>query len=200
MPGTTLDARCARTASPIDDVTQKRSPKVAAAHSTMVSAGASSSSAPQWDTSSRSSSGERPSVSIPREARALRVVAAVMTDHYPKGARDPASSARTPSGSRGTPTIRGSRRAATGPARRSRGSAGGTRARSYECRLEGLLAAQQLLVGADHPGRERLAGCPVGQVVADHHGHVVVQPLARHLVGAELAAEVRLEPGRAAQV
>src|SRR3954454_2227174 len=190
MPGTTFEATSASTASPIDEVTQNRSPNVAAAHSMMVAAGASSSSAPQWDTSSRSSSGERPSVSIPREARALRVVAAVMTDHYPKAARDRASSARTPAGSRGTPTTRGTRRAATGPARRSRGSAGGRPARSYECRLECLLAAQQLLVGADHPGRERLAICPIRQEVADDDGHVVVQPLARHLVGAELAAEV----------
>mgnify|MGYP003351746347 CR=1 FL=1 len=66
MPGTTFEARCASTASPIEEVTQKRSPKVAAAHSMMVSAGASSSSAPQWDTRSRNSSGERPAVSVPR--------------------------------------------------------------------------------------------------------------------------------------
>ena len=79
MPGTTLEARCASTASPIDDVMQNRSPNVATAHSMIVSAGASSSSAPQCDTSSRSSSGERPAVSMPREARAVSVVAAVMT-------------------------------------------------------------------------------------------------------------------------
>ncbi len=66
MPGTTLDARSASTASPIEEVMQNRSPNVAAAHSMMCSAGASSSSAPQWDTSSRSSSGERPSVWMPR--------------------------------------------------------------------------------------------------------------------------------------
>ena len=81
MPGTTLEARSASTASPIDDVMQNRSPNVAAAHSMMSSAGASSSSAPQCETSSRSSSGERPSVSIPRDSRAVRVVAAVMTVH-----------------------------------------------------------------------------------------------------------------------
>ncbi len=55
---------------------QKRSPKVAAAHSMMTSAGASSNSAPQWDTSSRSSSGERPSVRVPRKLRALVVAGA----------------------------------------------------------------------------------------------------------------------------
>ena len=60
---------------------QNRSPNVATAHSMMFSAGASSSSAPQCETSSRSSSGERPSVSVPRESRAVRVVAAVMTMH-----------------------------------------------------------------------------------------------------------------------
>ena len=66
MPGTTRDATWASTASPIEEVRQNRSPNVAAAHSMMSSAGASSSSAPQWETSSRSSSGDRPAVSVPR--------------------------------------------------------------------------------------------------------------------------------------
>ena len=74
-----MAARSASTASPIDEVTQKRSPKVATAHSMIVSAGASSSSAPQCDTSSRSSSGVRPSVVVARLLRAVIVVAAVMT-------------------------------------------------------------------------------------------------------------------------
>ena len=78
MPGATVEARWASTASPIDEVTQNRSPKVATAHSMMCSAGASSSSAPTCDTSSRSSSGERPSVWVPRLAWASRVVAAVI--------------------------------------------------------------------------------------------------------------------------
>src|SRR3712207_8334666 len=43
------------TASPIDEVTQKRSPNVATAHSRITSAGASSSSAPAWRTRSRRS-------------------------------------------------------------------------------------------------------------------------------------------------
>ena len=55
---------------------QKRLPNVAAAHSTMSSAGASSSSAPTWDTSSRSSSGLRPWVWVPRKLRARVVVGA----------------------------------------------------------------------------------------------------------------------------
>ena len=49
---------------------QKRLPNVATAHSTMSSAGASSSSAPTWETSSRSSSGLRPSVWVPLKLRA----------------------------------------------------------------------------------------------------------------------------------
>ena len=67
----------ASTASPIDEVTQKRSPNVAAAHSMMSVAGASSSSAPQCETSSRSSSGLRPSVAMPRDLRAVAVVALI---------------------------------------------------------------------------------------------------------------------------
>ena len=54
-PGATVPARWASTASPIEEVTQKRSPKVATAHSMMCSAGASSSSAPTCCTISRSS-------------------------------------------------------------------------------------------------------------------------------------------------
>ena len=79
MPGATFAARWASTASPIEEVMQKRSPKVATAHSMMCSAGASSSSAPTWETSSRSSSLLRPSVWVPRKSRARLVVAAVMT-------------------------------------------------------------------------------------------------------------------------
>ena len=52
---------------------QNRSPKVATAHSMMFSAGASSSSAPTWETSSRSSSGVRPSVWVPLKSRAAWV-------------------------------------------------------------------------------------------------------------------------------
>jgi hypothetical protein len=69
-PGATFETRCARTASPIEEVTQKREPKVATAHSTMFSAGASSSSAPTWKTMSLSSAVLRPSVVEPRAARA----------------------------------------------------------------------------------------------------------------------------------
>ena len=39
MPGATVEARWASTASPIDEVTQNRSPNVATAHSMMCSAG-----------------------------------------------------------------------------------------------------------------------------------------------------------------
>ena len=74
MPGTTFCATWASTASPIEEVMQNRSPNVAAAHSMIVSAGASSSSAPQCDTRSRNSSEERPAVVEPRKARAELVV------------------------------------------------------------------------------------------------------------------------------
>src|SRR4051812_34948319 len=66
--------------------------------------------------------------------------------------------------------------------------------------FQGLLAAQQLLVRADHPAGERLLALTVGQEVRDDHGHVVVEPLAGHLVRAELAAEVGLQPGGATEV
>src|SRR6476620_7779404 len=73
MPGATFEARWASTASPIEDVIANRSPKVATAHSMITSAGASSSSAPTWETSSRSSSGVRPSVWVPLKSRAACV-------------------------------------------------------------------------------------------------------------------------------
>ena len=57
---------------------QNRSPNVATAHSMMFSAGASSSSAPTWDTRSRSSSGLRPAVWVPRKSRACWVVSVVI--------------------------------------------------------------------------------------------------------------------------
>ena len=73
MPGATFEARWASTASPIEEVIANRSPNVATAHSMITSAGASSSSAPTWETSSRSSSGVRPSVWVPLKSRAARV-------------------------------------------------------------------------------------------------------------------------------
>ena len=79
MPGATREATCASTASAIEEVMQKRSPKVATAHSMMTSAGASSSSAPTWETRSLSSALVRPAVVVPRKLRAAIVVAVVMT-------------------------------------------------------------------------------------------------------------------------
>ncbi len=62
----------------MEEVIAKRSPKVATAHSMIDSAGASSSSAPTCETSSRSSSGERPSVWVPLNERAALVVAVLI--------------------------------------------------------------------------------------------------------------------------
>src|SRR4051794_15333336 len=202
----------ASTASPIEEVTQNRAPNVATAHSMMSSAGASSSSAPQCETSSRSSSGDRPAVCVPRLFRALMVVAAVMR-HLRWAAAGRSASARTRAGTRGSPSSRGERRprrtrtrprADAGPPRRSTGSGRARRARSrgttHQGGLERLLAADQVLVGAQDPRRERLPVLAVSEVVGDQRADVVVEAGAGDLVGPQLAAEVRLQSGGAAEV
>ena len=136
-PGAPARRGGASTASAIEDVTQKRSPKVATAHSMMSSAGASSSSAPTWETSSSSSSGLRPTVSEPRRlagghgggdghrraslpGRGRR--RSQLTDHA--DLEDAEAVAAFPR-ARGPPG-----RAGTGSPRRSRGSGTGRLARS----------------------------------------------------------------------
>src|SRR3954447_17722915 len=169
---------------------QKRAPNVATAHSMMSSAGASSSSAPTWETIALSSSVLRPSVSEPRRARAASVVGAVMTATLPAadGTAARSSTAGTRAGTTGTPRRRGRRpavlrhrratqgHAARGSRPRSRGSGTARPARSQvRLRLEDLLAAQQDLVGADGPGGEALTDGAVGQVVLHDRGDVVVE-------------------------
>ena len=68
-------------------------------------------------------------------------------------------------------------------------------------RPAGLVAAQELLVGAGHPGRRSdSSSLAVGQEGGDHVGDVVVEAGAGDLVGPQLAAEVGLQPGGAAEV
>src|SRR3954447_4749791 len=196
MPGATVDATCASTASPIDEVTANRSPKVATAHSMITSAGASSSSAPACRTSSCSSASLRPSVLVPLNARAAVVLAVVIAaPRCPErwaGRSRRASSGRRPAGRRGTPTRHGPPRWGGGSRRRSRGSGRGspatTRRRSSDCLELAVadLAAQRGVLGTGDPFGEGLLVAALLEESADHVGHVVVQTRAGDLVRAQL--------------
>src|SRR3954452_1626171 len=96
-------------------------------------------------------------------------------------------------GRSGTPRGRGWPRADGGPPRRSTGSGTVSCARSSG-RLEHALTAERHLVGAGDPRGEALTGQPLLEVGRDDVRHVVVEPRAGHLVGAQLAAEL---PGQA---
>ena len=169
----------------------------------MSSAGASSSSAPTCETISRSSSVLRPR-SPSRGQRGQLVVADVIDVRLPGGRimadhrqlERPQARAAFPRAVPGSPRRT---RAATGSRPRSRGSGReGALDMGRSPAVEPVsLAAQQLLVGAGHPGGERLAVLAVVEVGADHVGDVVGEAGAGDLVGAQLAAEVR-RPARVA--
>ncbi len=190
----------ASTASPIEEVTQKRSPNVAAAHSTITSAGASLElGAPVGHQLAQAPRASGRSVSTPRLLRAAVVVAAVMT--WPPRAEDgrirpsifrlkarwqPRHS-QAPCGEVTSPVSGRRPRAGAGPPPRRRGSGTGRRARSCRSRLcRARSPRSRLLVGALDPGRRRSrrprgrpgSWCTIG-------GDVVVQAGAGDLVGAQ---------------
>src|SRR3954470_3389531 len=175
MPGATRAARCARTASLIDEVTQKRLPKVSTAHSMMLSAGASSSSGPTTRAVSRSSS-------------ALTTVIEPLRSQ--SGAADRRTSPRRRAGTPGTPMRRVSRRAGRAARHRSRGSAEERSGRS----------SQRLLVCARSPRSEALARSALVEVPPDDSLDVVGKTCGGDLVGSELAAESGVEAKATAEV
>ena len=196
--GATLEARSESPASLVDEVTQKRSPKVATAHSMMSSAGASSSSAPTWKTISLELIGAcDPRWSEPRRARAASVLGAVISTprsgrgHWTRGTQlsdhaDNLNARRHDRHSQGSVTkplldlVRKQVLVAAVGAVERHGAGAHVRER--------LLAAS----GSRRRGRPRgegLAVLAVGEEVVNHDGDVVVQAGAGDLVGAQLLAE-----------
>src|SRR5882757_8446454 len=187
MPGLTVDARCATTASAIEEVTARRSPKTFAAHRMISVAGASSSSRPAHNASA----------SVPEARRASRLRAGAdpgatlgsttaLVNLTPPSRE---TSTRMHADNFRTTTDHGAP-AAAGPPLRSMGSGKERPVRSREI----------CLVGPRGPRGEGFLALALRQESVQHPLDVVLELRGGDLEPAHLASEPRGQAEAAAQV